>query len=89
MYYMQLGQSAFNEGRIVPNEEDCLEFAKAKNPLQARDDFFLGIGYAKSNAVYQSTGQQISASDGLAMAQDHGLHGSNRERAINQSFNWR
>ena len=22
-------------------------------------------------------------------AQDHGLHGSNRERAINQSFNWR
>ena len=21
--------------------------------------------------------------------QDHGLHGSNRERAINQSFNWR
>ena len=21
--------------------------------------------------------------------QDHGLHGSNRDRAINQSFNWR
>ena len=21
--------------------------------------------------------------------QDHGLHGSNRERAINQSYNWR
>ncbi len=24
-----------------------------------------------------------------AINQDHGLHGSNRERAINQSFNWR
>ena len=89
MYYLSLGQSAFNEGRIVPSAEDCLEFAKAKNPPMARDDFFLGIGYAKSAEVYQSNGQQISASEGLAMAQDHGLHGSNRERAINSTHGWR
>ena len=69
MYYLSLGQSAFNEGRIVPSAEDCLEFAKAKNPPMARDDFFLGIGYAKANEVYQATGKQVSALAALDMVQ--------------------
>ena len=69
MKYMLLGRSAFNEGRIVPNEEDCLEFAKANNPLMARDDFFLGIGYAMAAEVYKETGKQISARAALDMVQ--------------------
>ena len=69
MKYMLIGRSAFNEGRIVPNEEDCLEFAKANNPLMARSDFFLGIGYAKANEVYQATGKQVSALAALDMVQ--------------------
>ena len=69
MYYLSLGQLAFSEGRIVPSAEDCLEFAKANNPLMARSDFFLGIGYAKANEVYQATGKQVSALAALDMVQ--------------------
>ena len=93
MCYMQLGQSAYYEGRYSPNESDCLEFAKAKNPLRARSDFFLGMGYAKAYDLFLATGKQsVSAREAIELVKmqaDHGLHGSNRERAINQSFNWR
>ena len=67
MYYLSLGQSAFNEGRIVPSAEDCLEFAKAKNPIVARSDFYMGIAYAKAGQVFADTGKQISARQGAEM----------------------
>ena len=67
MKYMLLGRSAFNEGRIVPNEEDCLEFAKANNPIVARSDFYMGIAYAKAGQVFADTGKQISARQGAEM----------------------
>ena len=93
MCYMQLGQSAYYEGRYSPNESDCLEFAKAKNPLMARSDFFLGMGYAKANDIFLATGKlSVSAREAIELVKmraDHGLPGSNRDRAINATYEWR
>ena len=69
MEFLILGQRAYREGRIAPSNSDCLEFARAKNPLMARDDFFLGIGYAMAAEAYKETGKQISARDALDMVQ--------------------
>ena len=82
MYYMQLGQSAYYEGRYSPNESDCLEFAKAKNPLMARSDFFLGMGYAKANDIFLATGKQsVSAREAIELVKMQANRSKGNENA--------
>ena len=91
MYYMQLGQSAYHEGRYSPNEFDCLEFAKAINPILARSDFFLGMGYAKADDIFLATGKQsVSAREAIDLVkmQADSLQDSNKERSISAFHGW-